>query len=158
MKATLRFCLLSLILGSMAVTTASAQLAWTPDQKAVWKTETTIFGDFVNGQNPSEYYDDSYEGWPLRSPVPIPKTNMEKAASYHKLQGDKILFFDAVPIVIWVKGNFAYTDYYYQAVYQDKDGKKTPEQGRWLDVLMKKGDKWVLVGDHGGRDAAPAKK
>jgi hypothetical protein len=24
-------------------------------------------------------------------------------------------------------------------------------QGRWTDILMKQGDKWVMIGDHGGR-------
>ena len=60
-------------------------------------------------------------------------------------------------MVIWVKGDFAYTDYYYQAIWQDKDGKKTNERGKWLDILMKKNGTWVLIGDHGGQDPAPAK-
>jgi len=157
MKKTMLSGIFCLIAGCFAVNTATAQLAWTPEQKAVWKTETTIFNDFVSGQNPSEYYDDSYMGWQMRSPVPVPKANMENASAYMLAQGGKYLFFDAIPVVIWVKGDFAYTDYYYRAVYQDKDGKKVNDHGRWLDVLMKKGDKWVLVGDHGGSDPAPAK-
>ncbi len=149
---------LAIVAGCLAVNTASAQIQWTPEQKAVWKTEAAIFNDFVSGQDPSEYYDDSYQGWQLKSPIPIPKANMDKAVSYYRSEGGKYLFFDAVPVVIWVKGDFAYTDYYYRAVYQDKDGKKTNDHGRWLDVLMKKGDTWVLVGDHGGSDVTPTAK
>ncbi len=25
-------------------------------------------------------------------------------------------------------------------------------QGRWTDLLKKQGDKWVMIGDHGGPD------
>ena len=25
------------------------------------------------------------------------------------------------------------------------------EKGCWKDILMKKGNKWVMVGDHGGK-------
>ena len=33
---------------------------------------------------------------------------------------------------------------------ENSEGKPTTEKGRWTDILMKKGDKWMLVGDHGG--------
>ena len=82
---------------------------------------------------------------------------MEIRMNYMVSQGGKLLYWNAIPMVIWVKGDFAYTDYYYQAIWQDKDGKKTNERGKWLDILMKKNGIWVLVGDHGGEDPAPAK-
>jgi len=35
-------------------------------------------------------------------------------------------------------------------VTEKQDGTPMSEKGRWTDILMKKGDKWMLVGDHGG--------
>jgi hypothetical protein len=32
----------------------------------------------------------------------------------------------------------------------EKDGKKEAENGRWTDILMKQGTKWVMIGDNGG--------
>jgi len=29
-------------------------------------------------------------------------------------------------------------------------GKEKSSQGRWTDILKKEGDKWLLIGDHGG--------
>lgn len=26
------------------------------------------------------------------------------------------------------------------------------ESGRWTDILLKQGNKWVITGDHGGSD------
>ncbi len=55
------------------------------------------------------------------------------------------------PVTIWVKGDFAYVNYFYAQLEKDKDGKEKPSSGKWTDILMKKNGKWVLVGDHGGR-------
>ena len=52
---------------------------------------------------------------------------------------------------IWVKGNFAFVDYHYMEVTKDKDGKRDTEIGRWTDILIREGDRWVMIGDHGGR-------
>jgi hypothetical protein len=38
----------------------------------------------------------------------------------------------------------------FDSVTESADGKPSTEKGRWTDILMKKGDKWMLVGDHGG--------
>jgi len=53
----------------------------------------------------------------------------------------------------WHSGfrDVALADYYYTRIYKDVEGKEKTEEGRWLDVLKKQGDKWVLIGDHGGR-------
>ena len=157
MKKVIQWSFFVFLLG--VITPAFSQLAWTPEQKAVWKTETTITDLYMKGdfQSGLAYVDDSYQGWPNEAPIPIPKANMETRMNYMETLGGKIVYYNAVPIVIWVKGDFAYTDYYYMAIFQDKDGKKTNEHGKWLDVLMKKDGKWVLVGDHGGEDAAPKK-
>lgn len=42
MKELTQIALLIFFIG--IVSPAFSQLAWTPEQKAVWKTETTIFG------------------------------------------------------------------------------------------------------------------
>ena len=160
MRAITRNGIVALLAAYLTINAVHAQIQWTPEQKAVWKTETAITDAWIKGdqQTANSYYDDSYQGWPMRSPIPIPKTNMDAASAYYNSEGGKYLFWNAVPLVIWVKGDFAYTDYYYRSVFQDKDGKKTEEHGKWMDVLMKKDGKWLLVGDRGGADPAPAGK
>jgi len=41
--------------------------------------------------------------------------------------------------------------YYYTYLYKDVEGKQKTSQGRWTDILMKQGNKWVMIGDHGGQ-------
>lgn len=45
----------------------------------------------------------------------------------------------------------AYVHYYYSYLYKDAEGKEKSSFGRWTDILMKQGDKWVMIGDHGRR-------
>ena len=61
------------------------------------------------------------------------------------------VLYTITPVSIWVKGEFAFVHYYFTQVEKDKEGKETMSGGRWTDILMKKGSKWVLVGDAGGR-------
>jgi hypothetical protein len=35
------------------------------------------------------------------------------------------------------------------------DQPEETSSGRWTDVLMKQGDKWVLIADRGGRTSKP---
>ncbi|MHB1922806.1 MAG: YybH family protein [Chitinophagaceae bacterium] len=160
MKTFFRWGLLVLLPICLNIQSVTAQIQWTPDQKAVWQTETSITDLLVKGdwQTAATYYDDSYQGWPISSPIPIPKSELVDEVSYRMSQGGKYIFWNIVPIIIWVKGDYAYTDYYYQSIWQDKEGKKTTNHGKWLDVLMKKNGKWLLVGDHGGADMHPPRE
>jgi len=148
--------LLILMTGCFAVNTAAAQSQWTPEQKAVWDTETKLSDLMVKGdfQSFKDYVDDSYQSWPMKSEVPIPKAVKEKEIAYNISLGIKVDFYAAIPLVIWVNGDYAYADYYYDIVFESKEGKKTREHGRWMDVLLKKDGKWVIVGDCGGADPA----
>jgi ketosteroid isomerase-like protein len=99
--------------------------------------------DFLN------YFDDSYYGWSYDNEAPGTKADAHKALSYWTTKG-KVVYYLITPARIWVNGNFAYVHYYYTQVTENNDGKPDTEKGRWTDILMKKGDKWMLVGDHGG--------
>lgn len=156
MKQIIFLGVLAIMAESLAVNPASAQIQWTAEQKAVWKTETTIADLVLKGdlQGARQYLDDSWVAWPSNSPVPIPKSNIVKWQDFIKAQGQKLLFFDVVPEVIWVKGDFAYVYYHQREVAEGKDGKKKRYDSRWMDALMKKGDRWVVVGDLGGLDPA----
>ena len=54
------------------------------------------------------------------------------------------------PLTIKIYEDVAFVHYYYSMVRELPDGKKKTENGRWTDILLKQGNKWVLIGDHGG--------
>ena len=124
---------------------------WTDEQKAVWAGVDAYWAvsmtdkpmDFLS------YFDDSYVGWSYDTEAPGNKTDVKKSLSYWTTKG-KVVYYTITPAKIWVNGDFAFVHYYYTQVTESPDGKPNTEKGRWTDILMKKGDKWMLVGDHGG--------
>jgi ketosteroid isomerase-like protein len=159
MKTTILLGAIVIATGSLVTSFASAQIQWTPEQKAIWATENEIFNDFANNnmQGAYSHYDESYFDWNINDPVPFDKGNIVKFSDYSAAQGDKMDIWAAQPLVVWVKGDLAYADYYYYFVSEDKNGKKTDHRERWMDVLMKENGKWMIVGDHGGAVPGPSK-
>jgi len=132
------------------VSNISAQ-QWTDEQKAVWAGVEAYWAVSMT-DNPMDfvsYFDESYLGWSYDNEVPNTKADVQKSLGYWTNKG-KVVYYIITPSRIWVNGNFAYVHYYYTQVTESPDGKPNTEKGRWTDILMKKGDKWMLVGDHGG--------
>ena len=131
------------------VASVSAQ-QWSDAQKEVWAGVEKYWQ--VNQDNPLEflnYFDESYLGWSYDNETPHTKSDAVKFFSYWTKKG-KEQYHILTPAKIWVNGDFAYVHYYYTQVMESGEGKPNVERGRWTDILMKKGDKWMLVGDHGG--------
>jgi len=132
----------------------SAQSKWTAGQPQVWKTETTVAelvvkGDIRGGQ---QYLGDDLEIWSSDSPVPIPRSGVVKWQDFLTTRGNKVLFLDVVPMVIWVKGDFAYVYYHQRVVFQHNNDKPKRYDSRWMDALTRQNGKWVIVADFGGAD------
>ncbi len=125
---------------------------WNAQQKEVWKNVEAYWALDAAGNLEGflSYFHDDYLGWSLDSPVPGDKATVRKFVD-HDFKTSKTVLYDIKPVGIKVMGNFAFADYYYTVVHKNAEGKEKSEQGRWCDILMKQGDKWVLVGDHGGK-------
>jgi ketosteroid isomerase-like protein len=131
------------------VGSSSAQ-DWSKEQKEVWAGVQKYWE--INNDDPQAYFqhfDDSYLGWSYDYETPGTKENALKASKYFSSKG-KQQYNTITPARIWVNGDFAFVHYYYTQVSESNDGKPVTEKGRWTDILMKKGGKWMLVGDHGG--------
>jgi ketosteroid isomerase-like protein len=125
---------------------------WSAEQKDVWKNVQTYWAlyDAGNLEGYLSYFHNDYLGWSYRSPLPMDKASMKKFVEYD-MKTSKPILSNIKPVAIGVFGNVAYADYYYTVMYKDAEGKTQSESGRWTDILMKQGDKWVLIGDHGGK-------
>jgi ketosteroid isomerase-like protein len=125
---------------------------WSAAQKEVWKNVEAYnaLADAGNVEGFLAYVHDNYMGWNYSSALPMDKAAVKKFVEYD-FKTTKTLVSNIKPVAIGVFGNFAYVHYYYSFVYKDVEGKEKSSSGRWTDILMKQGDKWVMVGDHGGR-------
>lgn len=95
------------------------------------------------------YFHDDYSGWFNLDALPSTKAETRKFVS-QDFASNKVLVQEIKPVAIKVHGDFAIVHYYYTRIVQNKEGKENTRTGNWTDILMKQGDKWVLIGDHGG--------
>jgi ketosteroid isomerase-like protein len=148
MKKMLLFGVLAILAWTLPVAPAAAQIAWTKDQKALWNTELVMGNLAVKGDYAGviAYMDDAFENWAPQSAIPVPKEVWAKGfVNYMTHSGTKYVDFHAIPLNIWVDGNYAYVNYYSTFIISDKDGKKRAERDRNMDVFRNKNDKWLLV-------------
>ena len=130
--------------------TASAQ-EWSAAQKDVWKNVEAYWALDAAGKTEEflAYFHSDYSGWSLRNPMPGDKETARRFIT-HGHQTNKTLVYSITPVAIKIHDNVAFAHYYWTQVTQDKGDKKKESSGRWTDILMKQGDKWVLIGDNGG--------
>ena len=125
---------------------------WSAAQKEVWKNVETYWSLWAarDAEGHLAYFHQDYLGWNLNSPMPQNKADVAKWDEY-EFKTSKVIFNNIHPIAIQIYGNVAFVHYYYVAIIKPIDGEEKSSAGRWTDILLKQGDKWVMIGDHGGQ-------
>lgn len=125
---------------------------WSPAQQGVWKNVEAYWARDAVGDVEGflSYFHENYIGWDLREPLSTDKARLRKFLE-HSYKTEKTILYDIQPVAINVFENIAIAHYHYTAISKDAEGKERDRSGRWTDVLMKQGDRWVVIGDHGGR-------
>jgi len=143
---------LAVLLCLVGVSTPSSAQEWSAAQKEVWKNVEAYWALEAAGnvEGFMSYFHDNYMGWDINEPLPADKATVRKFVEY-EMKAGKTLVYDIRPVAINVFANVAIVDYYYTRIGKDAEGKERSRSGRWADIVMKQGDKWVLIGDHGGR-------
>jgi ketosteroid isomerase-like protein len=136
---------------SLSIGAPALSQQWSPDQTEVWKnveayTARNEAGDL---EGFLAYVHEDYVGWDIGEPMTSNKARLRKFLNY-SFKKYKTEFLDLQPVAINVLDDVAIVYYHFTVVGKDADGKQFDETGRWADVLKKQGDKWVLIGDHGG--------
>jgi ketosteroid isomerase-like protein len=154
MKKHLRFNKIAIVI--LMVTFFSAPIfaqEWSAEQKEVWENVETYWE--LDAKRDLEgflgYFHEDYSGWFNLNAVPNDKDGVRKWLS-HSFKTTQILVQDIMPVAIKVHGDMAIVHYYYSRLIKEADGEEENINGRWTDILKKQGDKWVLIGDHGGPD------
>ena len=124
---------------------------WSKEQKEVWKNVETYWDFSAKGdvEGFQSYFHDDFSGWSNKNALPTNKTSRRKFLS-HIFKTRKIIVQEIQPVGINIYDNVAIVQYYYSRILEDSEGKEKNMNGRWTDILMKQGDKWVMISDHGG--------
>lgn len=144
--------ILAVFLFALLATSSLYAQEWSAAQKEVWKNVEAYWAQDAAGNLDGfmSYFHDNYMGWDINQPLPMEKASVRKFVEY-EYKTTKTLVYNIKPVAINIFGNVAIVDYYYTRIMKDAEGKDKSREGRWCDIVMKQGDKWVLIGDHGGR-------
>ena len=150
MKALFHSAIIIAIFFSALISTSNAQ-EWSAEQKEVWASVEAYWDLSTKGDAEAflSYFHDSFTGWVNNTDFPHNKADRETFIRYF-FPKTSTAIYTITPAAIWVQGNFAFVHYFYTEVEVNQDGKEEFNSGRWTDILMKDGDRWVMVGDHGG--------
>ena len=127
---------------------------WSPAQKEVWKNVEAYWAVDAAGKTDEflAYFHPEYSGWNNRNALPGTKDVAAKFIA-HGHKTSKTLVYHIQPVAIKIHGEMAIVHYHWMQITQGTAANEKEEStsGRWTDILMKQGAKWVLVGDNGGR-------
>jgi ketosteroid isomerase-like protein len=129
----------------------AAAADWSAAQQEVWKNVEAYWTSWSKGDIDGfqGYVHQDYVGWSVDSPVPSGKASSGKWMGFWAAN-NTVMVYEVTPVSIMVRGDFAVVHYYYSQVAKGSDGKMKSAKGRWTDILVKQGDRWVLIADNGG--------
>jgi ketosteroid isomerase-like protein len=150
-RVTKRFGVVAAVGFAMVLAATAAAGDWSAEQKEVWSSVTAYWDEYAAGDVDGflSYMHEDYSGWGYEQPLPTGKESSRKWMAY-AIPLQKIQIHEVTPVGINIHGDVAVVHYYYAYAYRDPEGKPGNEQGRWTDILVKQGAKWVLFADHGG--------
>jgi hypothetical protein len=132
--------------------TAIAQ-DWSPEQTEVWNTIVAQW-DASKAKDhtwPERFLHSSFLGWSDEFPMPRAKAGTEAWEKYSS-ENSQVEVQELNPVGIVVVGSTAVAHYYYSTATEDREGKRETTHGRYTDVLVKEGGKWLFIAWRGGDD------
>ena len=140
----------------LPVSEASAQ-SWSDTQKEVWKTVVSQW-EAAKAQEkdkepswPDTYLHDSFLGWGDENPMPRDKSSTKRWEKYTSANS-KTLEQELNPVGIVVEGSVAVVHYYYSVATENRKGERETAHGRFTDILVKDGQRWLFLAWRGGLD------
>jgi ketosteroid isomerase-like protein len=124
---------------------------WNAEQKEVWGAIENVWEAFAQNdlQKVLTFFHPDYVGWHYGAQFP---SNLETGKKWmeHFLPKREMILYDLKPMVINVHGNTAVVYYLYTEVSKTEKGDEKVSSGRWVETWVKEGNKWQVIGDHGG--------
>lgn len=124
---------------------------WSPAQQEVWRGVESYWGLFASEDIDGflSYLHEDFTGWSYGAALPRTKADMEKSLALSFATSETTIY-DIKPVAIRLHGDVAIVHYYFDRTYLDDKGDHHTATGRWTDILVRQGDRWVMIGDHGG--------
>jgi hypothetical protein len=144
--------LLLLVAGAGA---ASAQ-TWSPEQQELWRFEDLQWKMSMDKDISwiDKMVHPNISVWEVGRPAPQNKASVTRWSRFSNASST-ILEQEIFPISATITGNVAVMQYTYVMVRENYKKDRETATGRWTDVLIKDGGRWMFIGWAGGDDPKP---
>jgi hypothetical protein len=131
---------------------ASAQ-TWSPEQQELWKFEEKQW-QMAKDKDLSwieTMVHPNLSYWSVGSPVPQTKVSLARWNRFENTSST-VLEQEIFPLSITITGNVAVVSYHYQVARENYKKERETVHGRYTDVLVKEGGRWLFLAWTGGDD------
>lgn len=143
--------LLSLVLA--VFTSAASAQTWSPDQQEVWRFEEQQWK--MSAEKDLSWIEKmvhpNISYWDVGRPAPQNKASLAKWNRYTSASST-ILEQEIYPVSITITGNVAVVQYTYAMARENYKKEREAITGRYTDVLVKEGGRWLFLAWAGGDD------
>jgi len=133
-------------------TLASAQ-TWNAEQQEVWKLEEQQW-QMAKDKDASwidKMVHPNISYWDVDQPGPQNKASLQRWNRYNNANAT-VLEQELFPISLTITGNIAVVQYRYSVARENYKKERETSTGRYTDVLVKEGGRWLFIAWSGGDD------
>jgi hypothetical protein len=131
---------------------ASAQ-TWGPEQQEIWRVEEQQWK--MGAEKDLSWVDKmahpNLTYWETGRPAPQNKASLARWSRYDSANSS-VLEQELFPISITITGNVAVVQYHYMTARENLKKERETVTGRYTDVLIKEGGRWLFLAFAGGDD------
>jgi len=141
------------ILVLVAIAGAASAQTWSPEQQEIWRVEDLQWK--MEMDKDSSWIDKlvhpNISTWSVDRPAPQNKASLVKWQRFNNASSTT-LEQEIFPISATITANVAVVQYTYVIVREDYKKERTTATGRWTDILIKEGGRWMFIAWAGGDD------
>jgi Domain of unknown function (DUF4440) len=133
---------------------AAAQ-TWTAEQQEIWTLEEQQW-QMTKDKDLSwidKMVHPNISYWDVQQPGPQNKASLTRWNRYGN-SASTVLEQELFPIAVTITGNLAVAQYRYTMIAEDYKKERERTTGRYTDVLIKEGGRWLFIAWAGGDDPA----
>jgi hypothetical protein len=148
-----RFSVSLLSLALVAFAGAAAAQTWSPDQQEIWRFEEQQWK--MAKEKDLSWIDKMVHAnlsyWDVDRPAPQNKASLLRWNRYSNTNAT-VLEQELFPISATITGNIAVVQYSYSIARENYKKDRETVTGRYTDVLVKEGGRWLFIAWAGGDD------
>ncbi len=144
---------LSLLIAMTAYTGVAAAQTWSPEQQEIWRLEEQQWR-MAAAKDLSwieTMVHPNLNFWQSDQPMPRGRASLARWARYDSTNST-IREQELFPISVTITGNVAVAQYRYQVASENYKKERETVTGRYTDVFIRDGNRWLFIAWAGGDD------